>query len=57
MTRRQIETSREMRLWIGQVLVPAFALTMAIPEARDAVKEKANSLIRSLKKKEKKEES
>lgn len=40
MTHRQIEASREIRLWIGQVIVPAAAaaLTVAsIPEVREYV--------------------
>lgn len=39
MTWRQIETSREARLWITQVIVPvlgmATALVVAVPEIRD----------------------
>ena len=41
MTYKQIEASREARLWIGQVIVPAvaFAVTsLAIPEVREAIK-------------------
>ena len=30
MTYKQIEASREMRLWIGQVIVPAAAAAIAI---------------------------
>lgn len=55
MTRRQIDTSREMRLWIGQIVVPALTLaatTMAIPEVREAVVMKARSLMNKLKRKE-----
>lgn len=37
MTRRQIDASRELRLWITQVVVPAFGVAMMIPEAREAV--------------------
>lgn len=40
MTYRQIETSREARLWITQVVLPvlgmATALVVAVPEAREA---------------------
>ena len=39
MTYKQIEASRELRLWIGQVLVPAGTLAVAlasIPEVRHA---------------------
>lgn len=55
MTRRQIDTSREMRLWIGQIVVPALILaatTMAIPEVREAVATKARSVMNKLKRKE-----
>ena len=48
MTYKQIEASREVRLWIGQVIVPAIALTMAIPEARKKVIDKSKSIKRSI---------
>lgn len=44
MTYKQIEASREVRLWIGQIIVPAVTMAgtaMAIPEVRQAVKAKA----------------
>lgn len=44
MTYKQIETMREVRLWIGQIVVPAcgvVAATMTIPEVREAVATKA----------------
>lgn len=44
MTYKQIEASREVRLWIGQIIVPAVTMVgtaMAIPEVRQAVKAKA----------------
>ena len=44
MTYKQIEASREARLWIGQVIVPAVtcvATLMAVPEVRHAVVDKA----------------
>lgn len=37
MTNKQIETSREIRLWIGQVIVPAAMLVM-VPEVREGLK-------------------
>lgn len=43
MTYKQIEASREMRLWIGQVIVPAAAAVIAIasnPQARNYISEK-----------------
>jgi len=48
MTYKQIEASREIRLWIGQVIVPAVAFTMAFPEARQAVANKAKSIKKSI---------
>ena len=58
MTRRQIDQSREIRLWIGQIVVPALTLaatTMAIPEVRDAVAAKARSVKQTIEKKMRKE--
>lgn len=37
MSRRQIEASREMRLWVTQVIVPLFGVAMLVPEWRNAV--------------------
>ena len=48
MTYKQIEASREIRLWIGQVIVPAAAFAMAFPEARQAVVNKAKSIKKSI---------
>ena len=56
MTRRQIDTSREMRLWFAQIVIPASTLvatTMAIPEVRQAVATKARAIANKLKRKEK----
>ena len=58
MTYKQIEASREARLWIGQVIVPAVTcvtIAMANPEVRKAVTTKFNSVKESIKKKFKKE--
>lgn len=47
MTYKQIETMREIRLWIGQIVVPAATATVAalmIPEVREAVAEKARQV-------------
>lgn len=57
MTYKQIEASRELRLWIGQIFVPAITLlgtTLAIPEVRQAVKAKAIQTKESINKKLKK---
>ena len=53
MTWKQIETSREMRLWIGQVIVPVIgfgAMITSNPEARQAVKTTFDKAKRSIKK-------
>ena len=54
MTYKQIEASREARLWINQVIIPAAAVVGTImlnPEARQAVVTKANSLKTTIKNK------
>lgn len=39
MTRRQIDSMRETRLWIGQIVVPAVVLISAMsPESRENLK-------------------
>lgn len=41
MTWKQLEASREARLWIGQVIIPAAVGVMAVsPEVRQTVKTK-----------------
>lgn len=57
MTYKQIEASRELRLWIGQIVVPALTLaatTMAIPEVRQAIAAKAEDIKYSIERKMKK---
>ena len=54
MTYKQIEASREMRLWIGQVIVPAVAAAIAIasnPQTRNYVSKKYNNVKSRIKKK------
>ncbi len=51
MTYKQIEASREARLWIGQIVVPAVSMvvaTLSIPEVRQMVATKANSIKESI---------
>lgn len=51
MTYKQIEASREARLWIGQIIVPAISIavtTLVIPEVRQAVATKAESIKQSI---------
>ena len=53
-TYKQIEASREARLWLGQILVPALTLavsTLAIPGVKDALAKKVDDVKRSLKNK------
>ena len=54
MTYKQIEASREMRLWIGQVIVPAAAAAIAIasnPQTRDYISKKYNNVKSRIQKK------
>ena len=54
MTYKQIEASREMRLWIGQVIVPAVTAAVAIasnPQTRNYVSEKYNNVKSRIQKK------
>lgn len=58
MKRRNIDAMREVRLWIGQIIIPAVTVVgsvMAIPEVRQAVVMKANQWKESVEKKIKKE--
>lgn len=60
MTYKQIEASREARLWIGQVIIPAITVVgaaMTVPEVRKAVIEKVNNVKTAIKKKFKKGEA
>ena len=52
MSFKQIEASREARLWLGQIFVPAITLaatTLTIPEVRQAIAAKAESIKRYIK--------
>ena len=53
MTRKQIDASRELRLWIGQVIVPAVGVTAGVlamhPEIREMAKQKYTDLKKSVK--------
>lgn len=51
MTYKQIEASREIRLWIGQLIVPAVTTVitlMAIPQVRSAVSDKFTRIKMSI---------
>lgn len=59
MTYKQIEASREVRLWIGQIIVPTITLVgtaMAIPEVRQAVAAKAKEVKYNIERKFKKDQ-
>lgn len=60
MTYKQIEASREARLWLSQVIIPTLTVVgtaMAIPEVRQTVVDKFNKTKNSIKNKFKKGES
>ena len=51
MTYKQIETSREIRLWIGQIIVPAASVALAvlsIPEVRYKIGRKVANVKESI---------
>lgn len=54
MTYKQIEASREIRLWIGQVIVPAAIGIAGIVALHPELKEKAKDKFVSIKNKLKK---
>ena len=49
MTYKQIEASREARLWLSQIIIPAMCITMMVPEVREAVAAKAKEVKKSIK--------
>lgn len=59
MTYKQIETSREVRLWIGQVVVPvaaAVAIVLSDPERYEFILNSAKEKFKSVKDRFKKKE-
>lgn len=51
MTYKQIEASRELRLWIGQVIVPAVSVSAVLlsnPEVRKFATEKFEDVKRKI---------
>lgn len=54
MTYKQIEASREARLWIGQVILPIVTAVMLVPEAREAVIDKVKTVKKNIENKLKK---
>ncbi len=60
MTYKQIEAAREVRLWIGQIVVPAATVAvtaMTIPEVRQMIAAKADSVKYKIKSKINKREA
>lgn len=59
MTRKSLDTMREVRLWIGQIVVPGVVLgasVMSIPEVRSAVASKAKEVKMEIEQKFKRKE-
>lgn len=57
MTYKQIEASREARLWISQIIVPVIgtaAMIMTVPEVRTTIVDKCKKMKESIVKKFKK---
>ena len=40
MSYKNIEASREARLWLGQIIIPVAGIILMVPEAREAVTKK-----------------
>jgi len=54
MTYKQIEASRELRLWIGQVIIPAIGVSAALlsnPEIRRRASEKLEDIKMKIRRK------
>jgi len=49
MTHKQIEASREARLWLTQVVLPIVGVVMVVPETREAVLTKTKELKETVK--------
>ena len=54
MTYKQIEASREARLWITQVALPIIGVVMLVPDARKAVTTKLKEAKKAIETKLKK---
>lgn len=48
MTYKQIEASREARLWLGQIVLPIVTVVMMVPETRKAVVDKVKSAKKNI---------
>lgn len=49
MTDKQIETSREIRLWITKVVFPVVGITMLVPSSRKFVVAKTKEIADKIK--------
>ena len=49
MTYKQIEASREARLWLTQIVLPITAVVMMVPETRNAAMTKAKEVKQFIK--------
>lgn len=49
MTYKQIETSRELRLWTTKVILPVALALALIPEVREGVKNGVNTIVNRIK--------
>lgn len=49
MTWKQLEASREARLWLTQIILPIATVVMMVPETRKAVIEKTKEVNKSIK--------
>lgn len=57
MKRKNIDTMREIRLWVGQIIVPGVTLAttmLSIPEVRSAMASKVNEVKTSINRKNRK---
>ena len=50
MNNRHIETSREIRLWLGQIIIPAVTAVLVVsPEAREWTRTKLDNMVKRIK--------
>ena len=54
MSYKQIEASREARLWLVQIVLPVVMVIMMVPEAREAVVDKVKTAKKNIENKIKK---
>ena len=48
MTQKPIDSSREARLWLSQIVLPIVGVVMMVPEARQAVIDKVKTAKRNI---------